>query len=350
MALAPKELRIIDSFTPTNWAYLNTRDLDMGSANPVVFPFQGRTLVASISKEGVLYLLDANSLGGNNHTTPLYQSPRLGNDEELLGGRGVWGALSTSEDQQGQRFLYVPMWGPPSKTAPAFTYTYGDAGDGSIMAFQVTGDAAKVSLTPLWISRNMHVPDPPVVANGVVYAIQTGENTSQNQPRAGGPGGARGAGGAPGARGAGGAPGAPGAGGPAGAPGAPGDPAARGAGAGRGRGAGAGQAPPPADGQAPAVGDGPPAGRGGGAAGGRGGRGPVDPVAAAAQAQAAAKFRATPVTNLVMYALDAQTGKELYSSEKIIPSWVHYSEPVVAAGKVFVVTWDAHLYAFGLKK
>jgi outer membrane protein assembly factor BamB len=76
----------------------------------------------------------------------------------------------------------------------------------------------------------------------------------------------------------------------------------------------------------------------------------VDPVAAAAAAQAAAKFRATPVTNLALYALDAQTGKQLYSSEKIIPSWVHYSEPVVAAGKVFVVTWDAHVYAFGLKK
>jgi hypothetical protein len=29
---------------------------------------------------------------------------------------------------------------------------------------------------------------------------------------------------------------------------------------------------------------------------------------------------------------------------------VHYSEPVVAAGKVFVVTWDAHVYAFGLKR
>ena len=56
------------------------------------------------------------------------------------------------------------------------------------------------------------------------------------------------------------------------------------------------------------------------------------------------------MTNLVLYALDAQTGKQLYSSEKLIPSWVHYSEPVVAAGKVFVVTWDAHVYAFGLKK
>ena len=39
-----------------------------------------------------------------------------------------------------------------------------------------------------------------------------------------------------------------------------------------------------------------------------------------------------------------------YSSEKIIQGWVHYGEPVVAAGKVFVVTWDAHVYAFGLKR
>jgi outer membrane protein assembly factor BamB len=314
MALAPRELRIIDSFTPSNWVYLNGKDLDIGSANPVVFPFQGQTLVASISKEAVLYLLDANNLGGANHTTPLYQSPRLGNDEALLGGRGVWGALSTAEDQQGQRFLYIPMWGPPSKTAPAFKYSYGDASNGSVMAFQVTTEGDKPSLSPAWISTDMHVPDPPVVANGVVYAIQTGENTSQNQPRAGGPGRAN----------------APG-GGAAGA-GAAAPPAA---GAGR---AGAGPGP------------GPGAGGGGGGGGGRGGRGPVDPVAAAAAAQAAAKFRATPVSNLVLYALDAQTGKQLYASEKIIPSWVHYSEPVVAAGKVFVVTWDAHVYAFGLKK
>jgi hypothetical protein len=29
---------------------------------------------------------------------------------------------------------------------------------------------------------------------------------------------------------------------------------------------------------------------------------------------------------------------------------VHFSEPVVALGKVFVVTHDAHVYAFGLKR
>jgi outer membrane protein assembly factor BamB len=70
-------------------------------------------------------------------------------------------------------------------------------------------------------------------------------------------------------------------------------------------------------------------------------------IHAAAQS---AKFRASPVSNLILYAYDAQTGKQLYSSEKIIASWVHFSEPVVAAGKVFVVSWDAHVYAFGLKQ
>jgi outer membrane protein assembly factor BamB len=300
MALAPRELRIIDSFTPSNWKYLNAKDLDLGSASPTVFPFQGRTLAASIAKEGVLYLLDTNALGGADHSTPLYQSARLGNDEEMLGGRGVWGAISTAQDTQGRRFVYVPMWGPPSKTAPAFKYSYGDPSNGSIMAFQILGEGEKVSLVPSWISRDMHVPDPPVVANGVVYAIQTGENTVQN-PNPGGdvrttpPAGRAGAG-------------------PAGAP----------------------------------------AGADGGGAGGRGRQAgspaPARGAAGRGDASAAARFRATPVTNLVLYAFDAETGKQLYSSEKTIPGWVHYSEPVVAAGKVFVVSWDAHVYAFGLKK
>ena len=80
----------------------------------------------------------------------------------------------------GSAVPYVPMWGPPSKSAPTFTFSYGDAPRGSIMAFQVPGEGDKLSLIPTWISRDMHVPDPPVVANGVVYAIQTGENTVQN--------------------------------------------------------------------------------------------------------------------------------------------------------------------------
>jgi outer membrane protein assembly factor BamB len=294
LALAPKELRIVDSFTPSNWQYLNGHDLDLGSASPVIFPFGKRTLVASAAKEGVVYLLDADALGGGfrEHSKPLYQSPRLGNDEVLLGGRGVWGAMATYQDPQGQRFLYVPMWGPPSKTGPQYPYHYDDAPHGSVMAFRVTAEDDKLSMVPAWISRDLQVPDPPVVANGVVYAIQTGEQTIQNPAR--------------------------------------GDTTAdleklmaEAARSGRG---------------GP---DGPPAA-------GRGGRGQGSAEAEAAALQAA-KFRATPVSNLILYAFDAETGKQLYSSEKIITNWVHFSEPVVALGKVFVVSFDAHVYAFGLK-
>ena len=202
----------------------------------------------------------------------------------MLGGRGVWGAMATYEDVQAGRFLYVPMWGPPSKNAPQFPHRDGDTPNGSIMAFRVSAEAQQPSLIPAWISRDMHVPDPPVVANGVVYAIQTGENTAQNPGRPGGD--VTGGGGDQGSR------------------------------------SGSRQAP----------------------SGER-----VEQASAAAAALKAAKFRATPVSNLVLYAFDAQTGKQLYSSEQIISSWVHYSEPVVAMGKVFVVSWDAHVYAFGLK-
>ncbi len=249
MALSLGNLRLLDSYTPANWEYLNDKDLDLGAASPVVFSFEKWTLVASAAKESVISLLDANRLGGADHHTPLYESPRWGNDEVLLAGRGVWGAMATWQDQQGKRWLLAPLWGPPSKDAPKFKYSYGTPDQGSVMAFEVRLDSGqnKPTLVPIWISRDMHVPDPPVVANGVVYALQTGENTEQG-------------------------------------------------------------------------------------------------------ARATAKFRSTPITNAVLYALDAETGRQLYSSEKLIDSWTHFSEPVVAGGKIYVSTWDGRLYAFGLKK
>jgi hypothetical protein len=52
---------------------------------------------------------------------------------------------------------------------------------------------------------------------------------------------------------------------------------------------------------------------------------------------------------MILYGFDAQTGKQLYSSGKLLANWVHFSQPAVALGKVFLVSHDAHVYAFGLK-
>ena len=263
LKLAPKATRLLDSFTPSNWQYLNVKDLDLGSASSDVFTFQNRTLIAVAGKEGFLYLLDAADLGGGrpSHATPLYKSPQFGNDaaEGRNPGEGVWGSITSYQTPDGNRFLYVPMWGPPSKNAPTFKSSGGPAPHGSIMALQVVAEGGKVSLIPQWTSPDMIVPDPPVVANGVLYAIQTGEQTVQS----------------------------------------------------------------PAD-----------------------VHGTQDEIN---HNPLSAKYRSTPVNNLTLFAFDAETGKQIYSSNKIITGWVHFSEPVVALGKVFVVSHDAHVYAFGLK-
>jgi outer membrane protein assembly factor BamB len=49
------------------------------------------------------------------------------------------------------------------------------------MAFKLAADAGtgKPVLEPVWISRNLKVPDPIVIANGVVFALATGENVNQ---------------------------------------------------------------------------------------------------------------------------------------------------------------------------
>jgi len=179
LILDPRTLELVDYYTPSNWEYLNAKDLDLGSSTPLVFPFRNWDLVAGIAKEGVMYLLDSKSIGGADHHTPLYVSPRYGNDEVLFYSRGVWGAMATWEDSEHERWLYVPMWGPPVNPLPEFKYIHGMQESGSIMALRVVLENDKPALAPVWISESMSVPDPPVVANGVVYAVSTGENNRQ---------------------------------------------------------------------------------------------------------------------------------------------------------------------------
>ncbi|HXN09595.1 MAG TPA: PQQ-binding-like beta-propeller repeat protein [Steroidobacteraceae bacterium] len=262
LMLAPKATRLMDMFTPKNWRYMNSKDLDW-SASPIVFPFAGKTLVAVAGKEAVIDLLDTSDLGGGpseNHSTPLYQGPQLGNDAAAgtQPSQGIWGGIATYQSPAGRRFIYTPMWGPQSTKVAPFKFTSGPVPNGSIMAVEVVADGDKLTEIPTWTSPDMIMPDPPTVANGVVFATQTGGQALQNTPMPDGT--------------------------------------------------------------------------------------PRDATTTGAV------YRATPVSNLVLYAFDAETGKQLYSSGKTITDWVHFNEPVVALGKVFIVTHDAHVYAFGVKR
>jgi outer membrane protein assembly factor BamB len=56
--------------------------------------------------------------------------------------------------------------------------------------------------------------------------------------------------------------------------------------------------------------------------------------------------RSTPAK---LYALDALTGKELYSSGDQITSFLHQSGLAVAGGRVVFGTFDGTIYCFGIK-
>ena len=51
-----------------------------------------------------------------------------------------------------------------------------------------------------------------------------------------------------------------------------------------------------------------------------------------------------------LYALDGQTGKELWSSGSQIESWNHFSGLTVANGRAYIATFDGVLYCFGIAR
>jgi outer membrane protein assembly factor BamB len=258
LALRPHAWGLNDSFTPPNWRYMLAKDLDLGSGGPLIFQFGSRTLVATAAKESVVYLLDANNLGGLDHQTPLYMSPRLGNDIQDFQAQGVWGGMATWQSDSGERYLYIPLWGPPRKDGPSYPHSYGAAPNGSLVAYKVIADGDKLSMAPAWMSRDLNIPSPPVAANGVVYVLQTAESSYQ--------------------------------------------------------------VPKGPDGK----------------------RLPFDQIAV---------IRTTPHSTMALFALDAQTGKQLWSSGRTMGgNMVHFTEPVVALGKLFAVDHAGHVWAFGLKK
>jgi outer membrane protein assembly factor BamB len=181
VAASPGKLRLLDSYTPLDWQLINKDDLDMDSGGAVAFAWRNYNLVAGGGKQAVVYLLDADSLGGKDHQTPVFATPPLGNDEKALQERGLWGAPAVWKDATGQAWLYVTLWGPVSKDAPQFPVTNGSVPHGCIMAFKVTFSKAsgKPMLEPAWISPDMNLPDPPAIANGVLFELATGENPRQ---------------------------------------------------------------------------------------------------------------------------------------------------------------------------
>jgi outer membrane protein assembly factor BamB len=244
-----RALRLKDYYAPENAAWMTLHDLDMNVTGPV-FQFRGHEVIVQSSKECRLWLLDTAALGGADHRTPLDRTPLVCNEGASFESAGVWGAMSTWEDPAGERWVFAPVWGALARGFEA-PVVHGRVEHGAIAAFRVEQSAGGPRLAPAWVSRDMNRAEPPIVANGVVFAYGSGESTTQrwSDPRH-------------------------------------------------------------ADGTVGRIAD---------------------------------------STHAVLYALDARTGEELWTSGSQIRSWNHASGLAVADGRVYIGTYDGTLYCFGLR-
>ncbi len=71
VALAPKDLKMKDYFIPDEKP-MGKKRVDAPGITPLLFTSAGRPMLLAAGRNGRLYLLDAKSLGGSDHQTPLF--------------------------------------------------------------------------------------------------------------------------------------------------------------------------------------------------------------------------------------------------------------------------------------
>ncbi len=122
------------------------------TSTPVVFEFKGKDLIAVTAADGTLHLVNADALssGALSKSAP-FSAPGY-----------VAGALASWQDANGGRWILAPAGGTAGK-------------GGSIVAFQVVEKGGKPTLEKGWTSREMTSPLPPIIINGVVFAVASGE-------------------------------------------------------------------------------------------------------------------------------------------------------------------------------
>ena len=126
------DLRLLDSFAPTNWAALNRGDVDLGATGPALLP---GNRVFQVGKSGIGYLLNAEHLGGIGGEL---HSATVCNDGRAFGGVAHDGDT-----------LFVPC-------------------SNGIVQVIVSGDTFNVGWT-----APLSTPGPTIIAGGAVWTVAT---------------------------------------------------------------------------------------------------------------------------------------------------------------------------------
>jgi outer membrane protein assembly factor BamB len=139
------------------------------SVSPVIFNYKGRQLIVAPGKDGTIALLDAESLGGADHHTPLFETLI-----SKVGEKHGWDGFAIWQDKDGVAWVYASVAAGVSAGGSALQQN-GSIAHGAVVAFKVDDADGKLSLTPAWVSQDMVNPAPPRIANGVLVALAGGD-------------------------------------------------------------------------------------------------------------------------------------------------------------------------------
>lgn len=158
-----KDMKVEDWYTP---------ERGMGSyesVSPAVITYKEKQFVVSPGEDGTIALLDATSLGGTDHHTPIFQTPPISKSGEKHG----WDGFASWQDKSGTTWVFASISAGVSVHEDVAKLN-GPTPHGAVVAFRVEDANGKPALNPVWVSQDMVNPAPPRVANGVVIALAGG--------------------------------------------------------------------------------------------------------------------------------------------------------------------------------
>jgi hypothetical protein len=178
VTLDPKTLALKDWFRQPGVEF---------AAPPVLFQESGKDIVVVTTRDGRVLLLDAASLGGTNHDTPLFASASLTGGAATFAAQSpaMWqerapvpsataaaaaapAAASAPTAPDGPRWLLIPVAGPlPASLGAAGN---GAVSNGAILGVRLEHREGRFSVQPAWTSQNIAAPLTPIVVNGVAFA------------------------------------------------------------------------------------------------------------------------------------------------------------------------------------
>ncbi len=167
LALAPSDLKLKQTFHAPS----SSGGKAAPGITPVIFRYKEHEMIAAAVGDGRISLWDGEQ------KMPVAQSPAIGTGANFCGG------LSTWEDAEGTRWILAPVWGAVSEEFAKLTSS-GRSVHGALAAFRVEEHDGKPMLTPVWMSRDMPAPQPPVITAGTAFVLSAGEYSRDGKPKA----------------------------------------------------------------------------------------------------------------------------------------------------------------------